>query len=147
MPNCENLNKAKSFSSITEIFSQKNESPISGLLFGDKIVLDCFPYTHERGRISSDMFYAIKKVLSGLTDISFFQTHSAYPAQTHGLYVKDGDTWYLNTQSLDIGNDYIIEPNDIIENFKKAYISPNDRLFVNNKEILPDEYPKLFSLA
>jgi len=134
-----------------ELYS-KIGNPKSGFLFGSKDYTDS--YYNNKDELSftaMSLFDKLKEILSKKVDISSFKTHLNLAAQTNALYIKSEDTIYMNTELIreDTSHlkDCILSPEDIENTFEKAYISPNDKLFINEIEVLPKEYPELFILA
>lgn len=120
--------------------------PERGLLIGSK-----------KGRIfdnttfSKYQFTLLKnEFMQKVPNISYFQEHKHLYGQSHFHYSQKNDTWSICGQwAFETPRQYIQKQiknvEDLKNSYKKIEIAKGDQLFINGKEVLPEEYPELFT--
>lgn len=117
------------------------KNPEHGLLVGSKEL--------ERSPYSIEQFQNLKKIFKQrVPHLSLFEQHKYMFSETNYQYSLDDDTWTLCTNyriSSDAKFNSIKSVNTLKNCFEKIKIADGDRLFIGQKEILPKDYPELWT--
>lgn len=122
-----------------EMLKQFKTKPSRALLIGAKgPLLDC-PYSIKN-------FEKLYKYLKDeIAHITIFKTHRAMYSESNFYYSLKDDTWIINTIfEKNNKNCEVTTLKNLRTAFKKIKISKGDKLFIENKEIHPEECPKMF---
>ncbi|MBS4760118.1 MAG: hypothetical protein KHX03_05420 [Clostridium sp.] len=132
--------KDKVFKNQVKFIKKSLEKPDGGLLIGSKRV--------ENAPKSVTNFLKLKNELTKMTpNISWFQTIKKEYGEVDFKYSRVDDTW--NLRLLDWGKDgerckQVNSLKRLLDFFEEISISPQDRLFINGKEITEKEAPQIF---
>lgn len=134
------LNK-KNFDLIINKLFRYVKNPEHGLLVGAK--------DFEKSPYSVEQFLRFKKVFSErVKNLSVFEKHKFTNSETHYHYSLENDTWTLCSSYSEnddlIRLKFVNSLDKLFKCFERISISPNDRLFIGRKEILPKDAPELF---
>ncbi len=113
--------------------------PKNGLLIGGKRVMDS-PYSLKN-------FENIEKFLKDkVQNLSIFKEHKFFLSQSSFYYTRDTDTYMIFSHYLDNQNteQEVTTLNKLLKIFGEIKIAKGDRLFIENKEILPKNCPSIF---
>lgn len=116
------------------------KNPERGILIGGKN-LDSNP-------LSIPLFNKFKQTISDrVKNLSVFGIHKFENCQSHYNYNTKTDTWTICTEYRKNDNSMLRSVNSLntLKNtFEEISIAKGDRLFIGNKEILPENAPELF---
>ena len=115
----------------------------SALLIGAKQLED-------RG-VSLPLFEKLVEEVKKITTPSLFQIHKNMYAESNIGYVSNIDTWFINTTAPKdpkkfFLRDDILTLDDLLNSFESIKIAPQDKLFIDGKEITPTMCPEIFDL-
>ncbi len=101
---------------------------------------------HSTRPFSIPNFKIIKDLLrDNIDNVSYFEQHTDYYAQSSLHYDKKNDVYTILTQFFNNGKeDYIKTIKDLLCNFKKIRIAKGDELFIGGLKINPIEYSSIF---
>jgi len=117
-------------------------NPEHGLLIGSKDL--------QWHIYSTEQFQNLKKIfLERVKNVSIFEKHKFAVSESHYHYSLETDTWTLSSKYWERDKKTLIahpvtSVPELLKCFQNVSIAPNDRLFMGEQEILPQEYPKLF---
>lgn len=115
----------------------------SALLIGAKQLED-------RG-VSLPLFEKLVEEVKKITTPSLFQIHKNKYAESNIGYVSNIDTWFINTTAPKNPKNFflrddILTLDDLLNSFESIKIAPQDKLFIDGKEITPAMCPEIFDL-
>ena len=115
----------------------------SALLIGAKQLED-------RG-VYLPLFEKLVEEVKNITTPSLFQIHKNKYAESNIGYVSNIDTWFINTTSPKNPKNFflrddILTLDDLLNSFESIKIAPQDKLFIDGKEITPTMCPEIFDL-
>ena len=96
---------------------------------------------------SVENFNIIKKLItSKIKDVTLFERHRFHYSESSFHYSAKKDTWTIVSVFDDAKrkNIEVTTLKNLLKAFKKIQIAKGDRLFMEGKEILPQECPKIF---
>lgn len=95
---------------------------------------------------SLENFQKIKEIIkSNVENVTLFERHRFPCSQSSFHYSVKTDTWTILSQYQYKDKNYEVTTlKDLRRLFNKISIAKGDRLFVNDKEILPKDCPKIF---
>ncbi len=133
----ETIQKVKE--DLISIVKKQNCKTKSALLIGGK-------------RITNDSVQLFSTVLDKLKDVvkpSYFKIYKSIYAESDIGYDKHTDSWFINfTNPQDDKNFFIRKDVLTLEDLKKSFeeikIAPQDKLFINGKEVTHNDAPEFF---
>ncbi len=132
--------KDKVFKDQVNYIKKSFKKPDGGLLIGSKRL--------EDAPSSIKNFLKLKKELTKMTpNISWFQTIKKDYGEADFKYSRADDTWNLRLLDWNKNGERYTQVNSLkrlLDFFEEISISPNDRLFINGKEITEKEAPHIF---
>jgi len=139
----DDIANRNNFAEIIDKMFNYVKAPQRGLLIGSKDL--------GRGLCSIAQFQDLKKVfLQRVRNISIFEQHKYTSSESHYHYSLDTDTWTICSRYWETKHKKFL-PHDVksVEGlkdfFKKVSIAEGDRLFIGKQEVLPQDYPELFT--
>lgn len=136
--NClETIKKVKE--DLIPIIQKENSKTQSALLIGAKRICDSSPM----------LFDTVLEKLKEVVNPSYFKIFKNIYSECGVGYDKPSDSWFINlTVPKDDSRHYI--PKDILtleelqNDFEEIKIAPQDKLFINGKEIKKSDAPEIF---
>ena len=133
----ETIQKVKE--DLIPIVKKQNCKTKSALLIGGK-------------RITNDSVQLFSTVLDKLKDVvkpSYFKIYKSIYAESDIGYDKHTDSWFINlTNPVDVRNIMarkdILTLNALKKSFEEIKIAPQDKLFINGKEVTHNDAPEFF---
>ena len=133
----ETIQKVKE--DLISIVKKQNCKTKSALLIGGK-------------RITNDSVQLFSTVLDKLKDVvkpSYFKIYKSLYAESDIGYDKHTDSWFINlTNPVDVRNIMarkdILTLNALKKSFEEIKIAPQDKLFINGKEVTHNDAPEFF---
>lgn len=116
------------------------KEPERGLLVGGKEI--------QFNELSMPLFNKFRQAISEkVENLTVFAKHKFQYEQTHYKYEVENDTWTICTEFRANENaplKSVKNLSDLKRCFEEISIAPGDRLFINEKEILPQTNPEIF---
>lgn len=135
------LNSAFFHEKLGSIFQNifLNIKPERALLIGSK--------KYDGVKYSLENFKKIKDIVtSKVKNVSIFECHRFPYSESNFHYSASKDTWTILGQYQYNGKDIQVNTlKDLKRLYKKIIIAPGDQLFINGKEILPKDCPRIFA--
>lgn len=133
----ETIQKVKE--DLISIVKKQNCKTKSALLIGGK-------------RITNDSVQLFSTVLDKLKDVvkpSYFKIYKSIYAESDIGYDKHTDSWFINlTNPVDVRNimarKEVLTLNALKKSFEEIKIAPQDKLFINGKEVTHNDAPEFF---
>ncbi len=133
----ETIQKVKE--DLISIVKKQNCKTKSALLIGGK-------------RITNDSVQLFSTVLDKLKDVvkpSYFKIYKSIYAESDIGYDKHTDSWFINlTNPVDVRNimarKEVLTLNALKKSFEEIKIAPQDKLFINGKEVTHNDAPDFF---
>lgn len=133
----ETIQKVKE--DLIPIVTKQNCKTKSALLIGGK-------------RITNDSVQLFSTVLDKLKDVvkpSYFKIYKSIYAESDIGYDKHTDSWFINlTNPVDVRNimarKEVLTLNALKKSFEEIKIAPQDKLFINGKEVTHNDAPEFF---
>lgn len=133
----ETIQKVKE--DLIPIVKKQNCKTKSALLIGGK-------------RITNDSVQLFSTVLDKLKDVvkpSYFKIYKSIYAESDIGYDKHTDSWFINlTNPVDVRNimarKEVLTLNALKKSFEEIKIAPQDKLFINGKEVTHNDAPEFF---
>lgn len=133
----ETIQKVKE--DLIPIVKKQNCKTKSALLIGGK-------------RITNDSVQLFSTVLGKLKNVvkpSYFKIYKSIYAESDIGYDKHTDSWFINlTNPVDIRNMMarkdVLTLNALKKSFEEIKIAPQDKLFINGKEVTHNDAPEFF---
>lgn len=133
----ETIQKVKE--DLIPIVKKQNCKTKSALLIGGK-------------RITNDSVQLFSTVLGKLKDVvkpSYFKIYKSIYAESDIGYDKHTDSWFINlTNPVDARNIMarkdVLTLNALKKSFEEIKIAPQDKLFINGKEVTHNDAPEFF---
>ena len=133
----ETIQKVKE--DLIPIVKKQNCKTKSALLIGGK-------------RITNDSVQLFSTVLAKLKDVvkpSYFKIYKSIYAESDIGYDKHTDSWFINlTNPVDVRNimarKEVLTLNALKKSFEEIKIAPQDKLFINGKEVTHNDAPEFF---
>lgn len=91
-------------------------------------------------------FNKIKDVITdNVENVTIFEEHNYQVAETSFMYSLSDDTWYLASSAMQKDKIFNVKSLVDLKNmFRNIKIAKGDRLFIDEKEILPKDFPEIF---
>lgn len=137
----ENIRKLKQ--NMQDIIKNLNHNNLSALVIGAKDLPD--------SQYSIPMFDTVSEIIKKVIKPSVFKRHTNIYAQTDLKYDSQTDTWMIATLIPEIPmlpygkTKSITDIHTLLENFGSVNIAPQDRLFINGREITKEVCPEIFT--
>ena len=133
----ETIQKVKE--DLIPIVKKQNCKTKSALLIGGK-------------KITNDSVQLFSTVLDKLKDVvkpSYFKIYKSIYAESDIGYDKHTDSWFINlTNPVDVRNIMarkdVLTLNALKKSFEEIKIAPQDKLFINGKEVTHNDVPEFF---
>ena len=133
----ETIQKVKE--DLIPIVKKQNCKTKSALLIGGK-------------KITNDSVQLFSTVLDKLKDVvkpSYFKIYKSIYAESDIGYDKHTDSWFINlTNPVDVRNIMarkdVLTLNALKKSFEEIKIAPQDKLFINGKEVTHNDAPEFF---
>lgn len=138
----DDLKNKKNFNIIINSLFRFIKNPQQALLIGSKDL--------NSNPLSIEQFQKIKQIFQErIPNITIFEKHQFRNSESHYHYSLKDDTWTIcstfNTPD-DISRHSIKTIDDLKTCFEHIQISPQDKLYISNKEITPKDYPDIFKI-
>lgn len=133
------LNRIKS--EFSNLIKTLNQTCKSALLIGSKDM---------KNNISAQIFDATLNEVEKVTTPSIFKEYTNSTSESNIAFSSADDTWLVNTNFLKhpgflASAKDILSLDDLVKNFKKIQIAPQDKLFIENTEITREMCPEIFA--
>lgn len=138
----DDLKNKKNFNLIINSLFRFIKNPQQALLIGSKDL--------NSNPLSTEQFQKIKQIfLERVPNITIFEKHRFRNSESHYHYNLKDDTWTIcttYTHPEDIKRQSIKNIKDLKNCFEHIQISSKDKLYINNTEIIPHDYPEIFQI-
>ena len=136
----DDLKNKKNFNLIMNSLFRFIKNPKQALLIGSKEI--------NSNPLSTEQFQKIKQIfLERVPNITIFEKHRFRNSESHYHYNLKDDTWTICStynRPNNLTQNTIKTIADLKNCFEYIQISPQDKLYINNKEIIPKDYPDIF---
>ncbi len=136
----DDLTNKKNFNILINSLFRFVKNPKHGLLIGSK-ELDKYP-------LSTEQFQKIKQIFKQrIPNLTIFEKHKHINSESNYYYNLENDTWIIYStfrKPNELNSHTIKNLEDLKECFESIQISPQDKLFINNKRISQIDNPTMF---